>query len=220
MKPSLEPLRTSDLTNNLLNTPVNEVGVFEYVNKKPLKTNAMKKLTLILGLALMAGMFAFAQEDDDSLPGKTANYNEVVTKMVKGKLTSYTSKSGEKFTVGDTITLGVAFRNEVFNFIRQYAVIETYPLENTAAGSIVVIKSIRATYKTVWVYTTHAIAYTYGCVISNLDAALENGEVKSKLMSSDDALTELKKCKDKLDLGLITQEAFDLKKQELAKFIK
>jgi predicted Zn-dependent peptidase len=39
-------------------------------------------------------------------------------------------------------------------------------------------------------------------------------------MTSDEALSELKKCKDKLELGLITQEEFDSKKSELSKSIK
>ncbi len=39
-------------------------------------------------------------------------------------------------------------------------------------------------------------------------------------MTSDEALAELKKTKDKLDLGLITQEEYDKKKAELTPFIK
>ncbi len=39
-------------------------------------------------------------------------------------------------------------------------------------------------------------------------------------MSSDEALTALKKAKDKLDLGLITQEEYDKIKAELTPFIK
>lgn len=45
-------------------------------------------------------------------------------------------------------------------------------------------------------------------------------KIMNSEMSSDEALTELKRFKDKLDLGLITQEEFDKKKTELAKFIK
>jgi hypothetical protein len=52
------------------------------------------------------------------------------------------------------------------------------------------------------------------------ESAIENGEIKSKKMSSDDALTELKRYKDKLDLGLITQKEYDEKKTELSKLIK
>ena len=50
--------------------------------------------------------------------------------------------------------------------------------------------------------------------------ALSTGEVKGFGMTSDDALAELKKAKDKLDLGLITQEKYDEIKAELVKYIK
>jgi len=49
---------------------------------------------------------------------------------------------------------------------------------------------------------------------------LSTGEVKGFGFSSDDALAQLKKGKDKLDLGLITQEEFDKLKAELTKYIK
>ena len=72
--------------------------------------------------------------------GQTATYNDVVNKKIKGQVDTYVTKHGEKFTVGDTITLGVAFRNEQFDYIQQNAVIEYYPLLNTASGSFVIIK--------------------------------------------------------------------------------
>lgn len=50
--------------------------------------------------------------------------------------------------------------------------------------------------------------------------ALSNGEVKGFGLSSDDALAQLKKGKDKLDLGLITQEEYDKLKADLTKYIK
>jgi hypothetical protein len=46
------------------------------------------------------------------------------------------------------------------------------------------------------------------------------GEVKSFGMTSDEALAALKKAKDKLDLGLITQEEYEKIKSELTPFIK
>ena len=56
--------------------------------------------------------------------------------------------------------------------------------------------------------------------ILKFESAIEKGEIKSKKMSSDEALTELKRFKDKLDLGLITQKEYDDKKAELSKLIK
>ena len=49
---------------------------------------------------------------------------------------------------------------------------------------------------------------------------MSTGEIKGFGKTSDEALTELKKAKDKLDLGLITQEEFDKLKAELSKYIK
>ena len=45
-------------------------------------------------------------------------------------------------------------------------------------------------------------------------------KLKSSEMSSDEAITLLKKYKDKLDLQLITQEEYNKQKQELSKYIK
>ena len=50
--------------------------------------------------------------------------------------------------------------------------------------------------------------------------ALSTGEIKGFGLSSDDALAQLKKGKDKLDLGLITQEEYDKLKADLTKYIK
>jgi len=50
--------------------------------------------------------------------------------------------------------------------------------------------------------------------------ALSPDEVKGFGMTSDEALAELKKAKDKLDLGIITQEEFNVLRSELAPLIK
>ena len=57
-------------------------------------------------------------------------------------------------------------------------------------------------------------------IVNSVEDAIANGELKSFGMTSDEALTELKKCKDKLDLGLMTQEEYNKKKTELSKLIK
>ena len=45
-------------------------------------------------------------------------------------------------------------------------------------------------------------------------------EVKSLVMSSEEALANLKKEKDKMDLGLITPQEFEARKKELTPYIK
>ena len=53
-----------------------------------------------------------------------------------------------------------------------------------------------------------------------LENALESGEIKRLGMTSEEALIELKRNKDKLDLGLINQEKYDSLKSVLVKYIK
>jgi hypothetical protein len=48
--------------------------------------------------------------------------------------------------------------------------------------------------------------------------ALATGEIKGTGLTSDDALSELKKANDKLYLGIITQEEFDNIKKELTHY--
>lgn len=171
----------------------------------------MKKiflLTLFVNLCLLG----FSQK---------VSYDDVINKKVKGPIEKYITRQGEEFSIGDTITLGVSFRNEQFDYIQQSAAgMAYYPINNDASGSIVVIKSIKVRSKLVYVNTTKPQGYAYGLMISNLDGAIENGEIKSKIMTSDQALSELKKWKDKLDLELISQEEYETKKKELSKYIK
>lgn len=150
----------------------------------------------------------------------SATYDEVISKQKTGLIDKYTTQNGEEFKVGDTITLGVAFRNEKYDFIQQNAGIEYYPLPNSASNSKVVIKKFTIRMKTVYVNTTKPQGFVYGLIINNFDSAVSNGEIKSKIMTSDQALEELKKWKDKYDLGLITEEEYNKKKEELSKFIK
>ena len=53
-----------------------------------------------------------------------------------------------------------------------------------------------------------------------IDYAFGKPKVNKVFMKSDDALNSLKLAKDKLDLGLITQEEYDKLKSELGRFIK
>ena len=95
-----------------------------------------------------------------------------------------------------------------------------YPLDNLASGSVVTIKKLTIRSKTVIVSTTKPQGYFYPLFVINLDGAIDNGEIKSSIMTSDDALEELEKWKTKLSLELISQEEYDIKKNELVKFIK
>jgi ribosomal protein S17E len=193
--------------------------------KRTNKFMIMKKLLFIL---LLMPVFCFAQEemidyttpDSSTIKPIVANYNDVVTKTVRGNIQTYITQSGEKFSVGDTITLGPPFNRNEYTFINQNAVIQAYALTSRATGSRIKIKSLNAITKKVQAMCTHADAHTYQTFIMNFELAYQNGEVKSNQISSDEALNELKRWKDKLDLELITKEEYEAKKSELLKYIK
>jgi len=171
----------------------------------------MKK-SIIIVVLILTGLISYSQ---------TATYEEVITKKKKGKITSYTAKNGQIFSVYDTLTVGVPFRNENYDHILQNAGISYYPLSVIASGSEVIIKKIKIYSKMVAITTTKPNGYVYGLYVNNLEGAIANGELIDKdFITPEQALKKLKMEKDKLDLGLITQEEFDKKKSELAKFIK
>jgi hypothetical protein len=171
-----------------------------------------KMRTSICSIALF---FAILQTHAQTV---TATFDDVQTKRVAGDIGTYISKSGETFKVGDTITIGSSKHIEFAN-IWQNAGLSYYPIENSAAGSKVIVKSIKAQSRVVYLNTTKPSGYVYGLRIK-LESALEVGEVASKQLTSSEALQLLKNEKDKLDLGLITQEEYEKRKAELSKFIK
>ena len=147
-------------------------------------------------------------------------------------ITSYISKNGTVYMIGDKIKIGMPSSNKTFAFITNvgniglmFAGVEPRQLEASEGNTETEIKtiSIQGSRRTGF-YATFQTKGMMGLIPSTYDIqienALESGEIKSSVISSDDALTELKRCKDKLDLGLITQEKYDSIKKVLIKFIK
>lgn len=169
----------------------------------------MKKIFLIL-VILLSIIRVFSQ---------TATYNDVLANK-KGTYTEFISSTNESFKVGDTLTIGLPFRNENFDYIYQNAGIAFYPIPSNASGSRVLIKKIQISKKVLFVNTTKPNGYVYGLLITNFEEAIKQGEIKTSFLNSEEALKQLKAEKDKLDLGIITQEQYDIKKAELVKYIK
>ena len=141
------------------------------------------------------------------------------------EFTSYIASDGSVYKIGDRIKIGVPSSNKTFAFITagDGILLGIYNLTAASSGQETEIKKI-------YVLGNKRVGYsvsfrTKGATGLNnytiqFENALSTGEVKGFGMTSDDALTELKKVKDKLDLGLITQEKYDLIKSELVKYIK
>lgn len=178
----------------------------------------MKKILMIL--MLVTGLTTFAQK---------ATYQEIssLTKKDGYKLTEYTSKDGSVYKIGDRIKIGFPSSNKTFAFITEGdgLLLPVTQLKATNSGQETEIKNIfilgtKRSGFYVSFRTKSQMGIPGGGYNIQFENAIENGEIKSFGMSSDEALTELKKSKDKLDLGLITQVEYDTKKAELVKFIK
>ena len=145
-----------------------------------------------------------------SLFGQEIKFADLATAQ-RGEFTSYLGSDGAVYKIGDRVKIGVPSSDKTFAFITQGDGLLT-PITYLNASSsgteteikrIAVVGNKRAGYS-VSFRTKGIIALSnYSIQFEN---ALSTGEIKGFGLSSDDALAQLKKGKDKLDLGLITQE--------------
>ena len=154
---------------------------------------------------------------------QTLNYKEIGEEKPRGTFTTYISKIGDTYNVGDTLQLGSpSGTNGQFVFLENMDIMGTmYDVGASAINTRTVIRKIyvkgtrRSGWKVAFQSTAPFASYYYF-----IEDAIEGGEIKGKGMTSDEALTELKRAKDKLDLGLITQEEYEKIREELRKYIK
>ncbi|AIN75126.1 hypothetical protein O8E88_001266 [Flavobacterium psychrophilum] len=169
----------------------------------------------LLVLAFFTSIISFSQE---------INFKDLSTSS-RGEFTSYISQDNATYKVGDRVKIGFPSSNKTFAFITEGDGLLS-PITNltsTSSGQETEIKNIfiignkRAGYSVT--FRTKGITGFSNYTIQ-FENALSTGEIKGFGKTSDEALTELKKAKDKLDLELITKEEFDKSKSELAKYIK
>ena len=187
----------------------------------------MKKLILFLIIFCSVPLFSqdkrryiddvYFQKSTDSI----VKYSDLATikqSSYSPDYLSYLAKDGAVYKIGDRLQVGFPSSNKNFAFIitaRGY-------LDTSISGSETEISKIfvsgdKRTGYSVYFSTKGFGGVKYKIAIEN---AIAKGEIKSFGMTSDEALSNLKKAKDKLDLGLITQAKYDSMKFELVKFIK
>ncbi len=172
-------------------------------------------IKLITALFITVSVSLFSQE---------IKFADLATAQ-RGEFTSYVGSDGAVYKIGDRIKIGVPSSNKTFAFITQGDGL-LIPITNLTAsfsGTETEIKKIfvggnkRMGYSVT--FRTKGVTGLSNYTIQ-FENALSTGEVKGFGLTSDDALEQLKKGKDKLDLGLITQEEYDNLKAELSKYIK
>lgn len=95
-------------------------------------------------------------------------------------------------------------------------------LTSHQVGKKAVIKNFKITGNKKSGFSVQVVANmaNIGLMYIEFENAIASGEIEGQGMTSDKALEELKKEKDKLDLDIITQEEYDKIKAELMEFIK
>jgi len=152
-------------------------------------------------------------------------YSDLATSS-RGVFSSYVASDGAVYKIGDRIKIGVPSSNKTFAFITFgdgllvpiTNLTADYSGEETEIKKIFVVGTKRSGYSVS--FRTKGFTGISPNYTIRFENALSTGEVKGFGKTSDEALSELKKAKDKLDLGLITQEEFDNLKAELRKYIK
>jgi len=180
----------------------------------------MKKLLLLISVVLVLTFNSFSQ---------ILNYSDLSNDTIrpKGQFTSYVSKDGSVYNIGDKLTIGVPSSNKTFAYISEGDILNALSGEQheqatvQASGQKTEITKFwiggnkRTGFEVLVRSKAAGLKYTI-----KLEMAIATGEVKSFGMTSDEALTELKRDKDKLELGLITQQKYDSLKAVLIHYIK
>jgi hypothetical protein len=177
----------------------------------------MKKIILFFTAFVLNATMLFSQQVEVSdLEAGT---------ITGGKFDSYLSKDGTIYKVGDFLDVGLpSGTNGRFVLIQQIDIAGNILVVGSQAinthceiKKIRVLGNKRQGYKVQFQTKGRTSIDNY---FFNLEDAIVAGEIKSKGMTSDQAMKELKTAKDKLDLGLITQAEYDKVKAELVKYIK
>jgi hypothetical protein len=192
----------------------------------------MKRFIIICTLLLTSTSFAFAQNEENGVSRPCISYDELQewSRKKNGQYDAYISKDGHKYHREDKLTFGVTSDGKTYRYMweRENAMhflanVPTLPISGKWAGKTGVIKHIFIRGNKKKGHDVLVILAVGGLrsriEVRPFEMALESGEIVSKGFTKDSALKALKEAKDMLDLGLITNEQYEVKKAELSKYI-
>lgn len=148
----------------------------------------------------------------------------------RGSYYGYIAKDGHMYCVGDKLTIGPAKEGKTYNYMWErvnvlhiLAEAPTSPISGKWVGSTGVIKRIE-----VWGKKKSGFDVTVVLAVGELsrievrpfEAALASGEIVSEGMTRDKAIAELQDAKMLLDLGVITQEEYDVIKAKMTPYLR
>ena len=208
----------------------------------------MKKLIVFLCVnVIVMGLCAQTVTYQDLVNQKSAK--ELTGRTGGDDISVYVASNGVTYTKGSTITYGYPTNGKYYVYFKDVtgsvfgslaedessnastsaANREVYERVENRAGGVATIKRIQCVPVDPFNRKTsgckiYLVLNRGGLACTNFEEALATQEIVTKVDPSDAtseaALQELKKWKEKLDLQIITQEEYDAKKAELMKVIK
>lgn len=159
-----------------------------------------------------------------TLFSQTLNHNqlELGSSRPSNEFTEYIASNGESFKIGDKVTINQPSGNSnTFQYVLRNVATEVYTAgtdANNTEGELFKFR-IGGTKKSgweIWMVLKTGEAWRYQI---NIEQALAFKEIKSSILSREDAIAKLKESKDLLDLGLMTQEEYEAIKEKLTPII-
>lgn len=190
----------------------------------------MKKLllltiTLIVGFAMNAQVLTYEQVNNAQKRGD----------INKEQITEYISEDGTSFKIGDVLKVDKPSNGQIFSSMTMrmttLEMLALNPEEQKNFDYNVYARTIAKTALKIKSFVIEGDKKKGFSIAANLDGVghniqvrieygIEIGEIGEHKMTSEEAMTQLKSEKDKMDLGLITSEEYNLRKAALVKFIK
>ncbi len=196
----------------------------------------MKKiiLTSVLAFALSTTVFAQTTLLDNPISFeqvKAIKEKSEAKIMTKEGVSQYTASNGSIIKIGDKFRI-----NRPEEGAKTFVSIQNKPTIADAFGSNfnptvnTSMSNTEITIKSLYIAGTRKLGFktmaelatcgTCNNLLVDIELAIETKEIRTNGMTSDDAMALLKKEKEKLELGIISQKEFDDKKAELIKFIQ
>lgn len=202
----------------------------------------MKKIFILIFVVFSTFSYAQTVTYQDLRDQRSAK--ELTGKKGGDDITAYEASDGVVYKIGSTITYGYPTSGKYYLYFKDVTGSWINALtddgETTAgraanqevaervenrAGGVATIKRIQCVPVDPYNKLTcgckiYLVLNRGGLACTNFEEAIAVGEIQTKMKSSDAALQELKRWKEKLDLQIITQEEYDAKKAELMKYIE
>jgi hypothetical protein len=156
----------------------------------------------------------------------------IITTSLKAQITEIVAIDSVKYKIGDKIKMGKAMNGlPEFSYAIQYTKEDVGTLQKSkvpAYDSLLIVGITENTKFNDYNVKCHRkiAADLYTTYYFTFNKAIETGEIVSKnskyfvAPTSEQALEQIKKAKEKLDLGIITKDEYDKKVNELKKYIK